>query len=179
MINIIVMNVIMINKEGTSLFSKGNLLYTRRIGHTPILFYDASGELKDGEVLTENPDKAKLINATKLSGRTDKGLGIGLLNAITENTYAEITDSIGNKRKFLTDPITNYNLFIFDQQFKNNCSIFLVNTNVMRDGRWRDANVTTAQGRFEDKNHLFRLSGAYSTSYVFEWNDSESGNTEK
>ncbi len=156
-------------KEGTALFSNGNLLYTRRIGRTPTLYYDVADNLAPGETLVENPDKARLINATKISGRTDGGLGIGLLNAVTGNTYAEIRSADGTKRKVLTEPLANYNLFIFDQQLKNNCNVFLVNTNVMRDGAARDANVTTAQGRFENKKHTYNVTGSYSQSRVYEW----------
>lgn len=166
-------------KEGTSLFSKGDLLYTRRIGHTPKRFYDAPGYLNEGDVLEENPDKARLINATKISGRTDGGLGIGLLNAISGNTYAVIKEPGGNRRKILTDPLTNYNLFIFDQQLKNNCNIFLVNTNVIRNGRERDANVTTASGRLENKKHTYRFTGSYSASRIYKWDDHENGDAQK
>lgn len=166
-------------KEGTSLFSKGNILYTRRIGQTPSLFYNVPGLLAVGEVLEENPDKAKLLNATKLSGRTDGGLGIGLLNAVTANTYAVIREVGGNKRKIMTEPLSNYNLFIFDQQLKNNCNLFLVNTNVIREGKARDANVTTGEGKFENKKHQYRFMAAYSTSHVYKWNNDETGISKK
>jgi hypothetical protein len=34
-----------------------------------------------------------LINALKVSGRTKDGLGIGILNAVTEKTYATIENN--------------------------------------------------------------------------------------
>jgi hypothetical protein len=165
--------------EGTSLLSKGDLLYTRRIGDTPSLFYDVPGMLNEGETIEKNPDKAKLVNSTKISGRTQGGLGIGFLNAVTGNTYAEVKNASGSKRKILTEPLTNFNLFILDQQLKNNCNIFLVNSNVMREGSYRDANVTTVKGRFENKKHQYRLSGAYSTSNIYEWTGGENGDAQK
>ncbi len=162
-------------KEGTALFSKGNLLYTRRIGQTPSLYFDVPDMLSEGEVIEKNPDKAKLLNATKLSGRTDAGLGIGLLNAVTTNTYAEIKNSNGNRRKILTEPLTNYNLFIFDQQLKNNCNLLLLNTNVMREGKARDANVTTIEGRFENKKHQYQLNANYSMSQIHQKKENTKG----
>jgi hypothetical protein len=36
------------------------------------------------EEVTNYPSSVKLINAVKVSGRTEKGLGIGFLNAVTE-----------------------------------------------------------------------------------------------
>ncbi len=157
--------------EGTSLFSKGGLFYSRRIGKTPALFYDVPFYLKEGDVLDDNPDKVKLLNATKLSGRTNKGLGIGFLNAVSNNTYATIKRSNGEIEKILTEPLTNYNLIVFDQQLKHNSSIYLVNTNVMRNGKSRDANVTKGEVKFENKKNQYSLRGNYSESHIFEWTD--------
>jgi hypothetical protein len=39
-------------------------------------------------MLIENPAQAKMLNATKISGRTKKGLGVGVLNAITGRSEA-------------------------------------------------------------------------------------------
>ena len=166
-------------KEGTSIFSKGNLFYSRRIGRTPKYFYSVLDSLNTGDVLIDNPDRARLVNATKLSGRTDGGLGIGVLNAITANTYAVIQDSTGQKRDVLTDPATNYNVLVFDQQLKNNSSVFVSNTNVIRNGKERDANVTTGQGIFQNKKHQYQLTGSFSYSQVYEWQSLETGETGK
>ena len=44
--------------------------------------------------------------------------GIGLLNAVTNNTYAIIRDSLGHSRRYLTEPLSNYNVFVLDKQLK-------------------------------------------------------------
>jgi LysM repeat protein len=166
-------------KEGTELFTKGDLLYTRRIGREPVGFNSVADNLNPGETIKENPDKAKLLNAAKLSGRTQSGLGIGLLNAVTDNTYAVVRSTDGKTRKILTEPFSNYNLIILDQQLKNNCGVTLVNTNVTREGSERDANVTLAGGKFENAKHQYRIQGSYSESHIYEWQDSESGVSSK
>lgn len=129
-------------KEGIQLFSKGNIFYSRRIGKIPSLYYAVADSLKEGEVLEKNPAATRLLNATKLSGRTDKGLGIGIFNAVSGNTYASIRQPGGQRRKILTEPLSNYNVIVLDQQLKNNSNIFIINTNVMREGKARDANVS-------------------------------------
>jgi hypothetical protein len=63
--------------EGTDLFSKGDLVYSRRIGGRPIIYPTA----KDNEIIIDNPSSVDLINALKVSGRTKDGLGVGILNA--------------------------------------------------------------------------------------------------
>jgi len=120
-------------KEGTELFNKNRLFYSRRIGKTPGLFYSVPYLLNADEKIIENPSQVKLLNATKLSGRTDHGTGIGVLNAVTENTYALVKDTLtGTSRKILTEPLTNFNVVVIDQQLKNASNIYFINTNVVR-----------------------------------------------
>lgn len=161
-------------KEGTSLFNKGNLLYTRRIGRTPSLFFDVPYLLEEGEVVEKNPDKARLVNATKVSGRTNGGLGIGILNAITGNTYATIKKADGSKREILTEPLTNYSIIVLDQQLKHNSSVFVSNANTTRDGKARDANVTAAEFRLEDKSNTVAVRSGGTFTHIAEWNENKS-----
>jgi len=96
-----------------------------------------------------------LINATKVSGRTQKGLGIGVLNAITKNRYGLLRDTItGIEREVLLDPLTNYNVLVLDQTLKNNSSISIANTNAWRSGADYDANVTASLFRFNEKKNI-------------------------
>ena len=152
--------------EGTELFNKGNLFYSRRIGAQPIHFYDAYSQTVGTESVAENPAQSKLINATKISGRTQKGLGIGFLNAITKPQYAIIVNNAKQKRKYQTDPLTNYNVFVLDQTLKNNSSISVVNTNVLRNGSDYDANVTSALFDFNDKKNKWNIGGNVSFSNI-------------
>ena len=146
--------------EGTELFNKGDLFYSRRIGGRPSGFYRPYGELKEGEEVVSNPDKSQLVNATKISGRTEKGLGIGVFNGVTKNMYATIRDTItGETREVLTDPLSNYNVLVFDQSLKNNSYVTLINTNVMRSGTSYDANVTGGLFKFNTKDNNYFVSG--------------------
>ena len=151
--------------EGTELFSKGNLFYSRRVGSQPLHKYDVFGNIDSNEVVTDNPSESKLINASKFSGRTAKGLGIGIFNAITKPMYAEIqNNNSGVKRKFKTASLTNYNILVLDQTLKNNSSISLVNTNVWRSGVDYDANVTAAMFDLYNKGSKYNFFGQASVS---------------
>jgi hypothetical protein len=94
------------------------------------------------KLLSKNPSETKLINATKVSGRTQKGLGIGVFNAVTRAEYATIMDNGKNEYEVETSPLTNYNIIVFDQTLKHNSSVSLINTNVWRSGHDYEANVT-------------------------------------
>ena len=125
--------------EGTELFTKGDLFYSRRVGGYP----SGSVTLSENEEIENFPTTVDLINAFKISGRTDGNLGIGVFNAITERTYAEIKNVETNEtRKELVEPLANYNILVLDQRFGDNSSVSFVNTNVIREGDFRDANAT-------------------------------------
>jgi hypothetical protein len=96
--------------EGTELFNKGGFFYSRRIGGTPMYHGEVQKQLQAGESIISNPNTARLLNATKVSGRTREGLGIGVFNSITADTYATIRDGEGQDRRMLTQPLTNYRL---------------------------------------------------------------------
>ena len=152
--------------EGTDLFGKGNLFYSRRIGTSiPIHYSDAYSSLGANESVIVNPAESKLINASKISGRTQKGFGLGLLNAITKPQFATIENSITkDRREVETDPLTNYSVFVIDKTLKNNSSISLVNTNVWRSGPDYDANVTAGLFDFNDKKNRWNIRGKAAVS---------------
>ncbi|HEV7779925.1 MAG TPA: DUF5916 domain-containing protein [Chitinophagaceae bacterium] len=129
--------------EGLELFNKGNLFYSRRIGGQPIHYYDVYDRIGANETVIKNPVENKLINATKVSGRTKKKLGLGFFNAITKAQYATINDGTGKTYKLETDPLTNYSILVADQGLKNNSRVTVINTNVMRSGKDYDANVSS------------------------------------
>jgi len=154
-------------KESVELFDKDNLFYSRRIGKTPDGYYSAASNLNEGEELAENPSSVKLLHAIKLSGRTDGGLGVGVFNAVTDNTYAVARDSAGNERRFLTEPLTNYNVMVFDQQLKNNSEVYFINTNVIREGGFTDANVSGTGFSLSNSKNTFAVEGSGSLSQRF------------
>ena len=151
--------------EGIDLFSKGNLFYSRRIGDRPSRIPD----LDEDESVVEFPEKVQLLNAIKVSGRTKNGLGIGFFNAITEKTYVDIENNNNNsRRKALVEPLANYNIMVLDQQFNKNSSVTLINTNVTRNGDFRDANVTGFLTNLVNKKNTV---GVYTNTKMSTFND--------
>lgn len=165
--------------EGTELFNKGGLFYSRRVGGTPLGYYDVYGEINENEVVSSNPYQSQLYNATKISGRTGKNLGLGLFNAVSKPTYAVITNTEdGSEREVLTNPLTNYNVMVVDQGLKNNSYATFINTNVLRDGSSYDANVTGTEFQINNKKQSYGVSGGMSVSQLFyEEGDPELGYT--
>ncbi|MFH0896084.1 MAG: DUF5916 domain-containing protein, partial [Bacteroidota bacterium] len=132
--------------EGTELFNKAGLFYSRRIGGIRTSSFEISQQADSNEVLVEFPEEAQLINATKISGRTNKKTGLGFFNAMSANTYATFRDTItGTEHKRLTQPFTNYNIMVIDQAFAKNSYVSLINTNVYHDQGGNMANVTGSE----------------------------------
>lgn len=149
--------------EGTDLFSKGGMFYSRRIGGAPSFV----PETTTSEKIIKYPSSVNLLNAVKVSGRTEKGLGIGVLNAVTDKTYATILDTISGKtRKEVIQPLTNYNVLVLDQRFRQNSSVTFVNTNTTRNGNFRDANASALLFNLNTKNNTYNLYGDYKYSDV-------------
>jgi hypothetical protein len=146
--------------EGTELFNKGGIFYSRRVGAQPRGYEAVYDNLGENERVTENPMQTKLINASKISGRTNKGLGIGFFNALSANTWAEVQDTVtGVSRKVLTQGFTNYNMIVFDQALKNNSYFDLLNTNYYIPTEGYTANVSGTDFKFANKAFTYALTG--------------------
>lgn len=147
-------------QEGVELFTLSDLFYSRRIGGLPTRYNRPFDELDSNELITNNPINDRLVNVAKISGRNNNGLGIGFMNAVTAETFAELTDTItGETREVQTNPLANYNILSFDQNLKNNSSIYFINLNTQRGGDYIDANVSALGGTFIDENSAYSVSG--------------------
>jgi len=123
--------------EGTELFEKGgDMFYSRRL-------------------------QDDLLNASKVTGRTKNGLGVAVLNAVTNKTTE--------------DPLTNYNVMIFDQAFGNSSSVSLMNTHMVQNGQGKDANVTGVFTRINNKENTHTYVGKLKMSQEFEGSDLTKG----
>jgi len=90
-------NTYVINNMGAD-----NLFYSRRIGRFP----HYSPDLDDNEY-ADLPEATTILGAMKLSGKTKKGLSIGIMESVTANEKATI-DNNGERRKESVEPLTNY-----------------------------------------------------------------------
>lgn len=147
--------------EGVNLFNKNDLFYSRRVGGTPINAQYAESSLSPNEVVISNPASTRLYNAFKVSGRTSKSTGLGIINAVSAKSVATIQDTINKtERTIETSPLTNYNVIVVDQALKNNSNISFVNTSVLRAGTTYDANVSSVLFKFVNKANRYGINGS-------------------
>jgi hypothetical protein len=157
--------------EGTELFNKAGLFYSRRIGAVPQDYYyvqdsvNADPDLK----IVKNPSVTRLYNAVKFSGRTQDKLGIGVLNAVTAPMYATILNkNTGAKTKVQTSPLTNYNIIVLDQALKGRSYITFTNANTIREGKAKNANVSSLNLSLYDNTNTYNVKayGRYSKIFL-------------
>lgn len=165
--------------EGTEMFQKCDIFYTRRVGSEPKGYDAAYDSLTTSEMLTENPDQTQIINSTKISGRNRKGLGLGVFNGMTTNTWATAEDTLtGANRRISTQPFTNYNVLVVDQNLKNNSYVTLINTNYWTPDWKYNANVTGSETKLVNKANTFAFKGLLNVSQIYtELNDPLRGYT--
>jgi len=146
--------------EGVELFNKGDFFYSRRVGGVPFNRDAAENQLRSGEEIVDNPLRTNLLNATKVSGRMDNGLGIGVFNAVEGRSFATLKNaSTGEQREVETGPRTNYSVVSFDQNLANNSFVTLINTTALREGEAYDANLTGVVFDLRDKANNWSLNG--------------------
>ncbi len=105
------------------------LFYSRRIGHSLSVAAPAGGYVLD------QPRYATILGAAKISGKTEDGLSVGVLEAMTRSETATVADSFGTKSTVTVEPFTNYGLLRLRKDFWSNSNIGMIVTSVNREGR--------------------------------------------
>ena len=159
--------------EGTEIFNKAGLFYSRRVGAVPAGYNMVTNFVAahpEWEIV-KNPSVTRLYNATKFSGRTESKLGIGVFNAVTVPARARVHNTItGEDSVIETEPLANYNIVVLDQALKGRSYLTFTNTNVLRSGSARDANVTAFDFSFYDKSNTYNFRGTARYSKIFSLN---------
>jgi hypothetical protein len=90
--------------EGADIFrfSDSRLFYSRRVGRAP------QGPLPGDVAFSKRPDASTILGAFKLTGRTQSGWSVGLLQALTAEEVAPWTSTAGGTYENVVEPLTNY-----------------------------------------------------------------------
>ncbi|MGB8492271.1 MAG: DUF5916 domain-containing protein, partial [Bacteroidales bacterium] len=84
-------------------FDDQSLFYSRRIGHAPSLTLQP-----DDTTFIKSPDKTTILSALKFSGTTSKGLSVGVIQSLTANEKAEVSNPEGRIYNRQVEPLTSY-----------------------------------------------------------------------
>ena len=148
--------------EGKNIFDFGfwgqnnNLFFSRRIGKSPSSY----PSLNPNEY-SNQPANTTILGAVKISGKTNNGWSIGLLESVTSDEFAKISDG-QNSRKELVEPQTNYLVARVQKDYNNNNSYI--------------GGIVTNTRRFNLNGNLdFLHTNAFSTGIDFkhQWNNKD------
>jgi hypothetical protein len=138
-------------------FDDQTLFYSRRIGHVPSLTVSP-----DENPFVQTPDKTTILSALKFSGTTSKGLSLGIIQSLTANEFAKVSDTIGNMSKMKVEPLTSYTVARIQKGFKAGNTIL--------------GGMITSVNRAIDENSLeFLSNNAYTGGFdiLHHWRDKE------
>ena len=94
-----------------------NLFYSRRIGRRPLGNIQA-----DSGAYVDKPSFTNILGAAKISGKTDSGLSIALMESLTSEANATI-DLDGERSMQLIEPLTNFFVGRLQQDFRDGSTI--------------------------------------------------------
>lgn len=78
--------------------------YSRRVGRAP-----TGGDLATSQgTYADVPQSSPILGAAKITGRTSSGYTIGLLNAVTGKTFADVQKVDGSRLRQEVEPLANY-----------------------------------------------------------------------
>jgi hypothetical protein len=106
------------------------LFFSRRIGKRPT---GALVPLPAGGSTKENPSVTTILGAAKISGRTNAGLSVGALSALTDEEHAIVRNSSGRDSTIRTEPRGMYNAFRLKQDFDGESWVGAIATAVSRE----------------------------------------------
>ena len=132
-----------------------NLFYSRRIGRRP--HYDP--ELKDGEYMNA-PEFTSILGAAKITGKTKTGWSLGILESLTSEEYAAISD--GNQRREMIEPFTNYTITRVQKDFNKG--------NTLLGGIFTSVNRNLAE---EQLNYLHKSAFTGGFDFVHKWHNKD------
>lgn len=132
-----------------------NLFYSRRIGRRP--HYDP--ELKDNEYIS-SPEFTSILGAAKITGKTKTGWSLGILESLTSEEFASISD--GTQRREMIEPFTNYTIGRVQKDFNKG--------NTLLGGIFTSVNRTLGE---EQLNYLHKSAFTGGFDFVHKWHNKD------
>lgn len=132
-------------------FDNDLLFYTRRLGHAP--------SYNPGYDTVRMPENTTIGGAFKLSGKTSKGLSIGIIESVTSEEMAEIHHNNFDFRQ-VAEPLSNYFIGRFQKDYDKGNTII--------------GGILTHSYRIINKDYLNFLSRnalTYGLDFTRYWND--------
>ncbi len=140
--------------EGSGILNFSPLYYPRRIGHVPS-YYPSLG----ANEYVDMPDRTSILGAAKITGKTDGGLSIGVMESVTGKATADVQTPNG-KYSTAVEPLTNFFMGRIQKEYNDG--------NIIIGGAF-----TAVNRNIGDDNLKFLPRASYTGGFdfIFKWDD--------
>ena len=108
------------------------MFYSRRIGRA---ISENEVRVLPGGRIVEMPKSTTILGAVKLTGKTNQGLSVGVLQALTDEERALVADSLNNEGEQTLEPFAHYSIIRLRQDILSNSNVGVIFTSVAKQSR--------------------------------------------
>jgi len=143
------------------------MFYSRRIGRA-IREFEVSVP-PSGQII-DMSNNTTILGAAKLTGKTNGGLSIGVLQAFTEKEIATVADSQNIRSQQILEPFAHYNVIRLRQDVLSNSNVGMIFTTVAKQSR-APAFTNGYDWNLKFENNTYSLDGFLALSHTTGRND--------
>ena len=108
------------------------MFYSRRIGRA---ISENEAGLAAGSRILDIPKNTTILGAAKLTGKTNDGLSIGVLQAFTQEERVRAVDSLQHESDRVLEPFAYYSVIRLRKDIFSNSNVGMIFTSVAKDSR--------------------------------------------
>ncbi|MBI3189218.1 MAG: hypothetical protein HYZ33_01080, partial [Ignavibacteriales bacterium] len=138
------------------------MFYSRRVGRAISPDdVDVSGD----KIIDKIPSNVTILGAAKITGKTNSGLSVGILQALTQEETATLLDTLGNTSEQVVEPFAHYSIVRMKQDVLENSNVGFIITSVGKEQRY-PAFTSGFDWNLKFDNSTYQLDGFLSLTHT-------------
>ncbi len=109
------------------------MFYSRRVGRA---ISPDEADLSDIQTIDDIPSNVTILGAAKITGKTNSGLSVGIMQALTQEESATLIDTFGNTTEQIVEPFAHYGILRMKQDVLENSNVGFILTSVEKEQRY-------------------------------------------
>ncbi|MBI3193305.1 MAG: carbohydrate binding family 9 domain-containing protein [Ignavibacteriae bacterium] len=109
------------------------MFYSRRVGRA---ISPDDADLSGGKKIENMPSNVTILGAAKITGKTNSGLSVGIMQALTQEESATIVDSLGHTSEQVVEPFAHFGIVRMKQDVMENSNVGFIVTSVEKERRY-------------------------------------------
>ncbi len=138
------------------------MFYSRRIGRA---LSSSEVTVPPGGTILHLPQTTTILGAAKLTGKTNSGLSVGVLQAFTAEMRARVADSTGATSEQVIEPLAHYNIVRLRQDVQENSVVGMIMTSTAKQRRLPGL-TGGVDWNLKFDNNTYQVDGFLAASYT-------------